>query len=223
MVSPMVQSTVSIMNRTPNRKRLSVAPSGKSDSPGSVGFPDSLYIPRSRALRKNRPARQDSSAIPEGSTFSESLALGSTIGSPKPNDIIETVPVSEIRVVAPSEASVSRPVWSGTYNPTPQLPYLTVDKHMSTKLPNWRTPSFDENEGLLSRHNRQILLFCVGFVFPLGKSLMIISRLYSADKSQLGLRPHSYPCPNDRNGEEKRKETICRKTKPQSTSSTLSR
>lgn len=174
---PPVPQSVPYVDRTLNPKRLSAAPSGRSNSPGSLGFPDSLYIPRSRALRKHQTPRQDSNfVIHEGSVFSESLALGSTvgspIGSPVPDfdvDAIEPVPVaSDVRVIPQDEARTSRAVWSGTFNPTPQLPHLTVDKHMSAKLPNWRTPSFDEAEGVLSKHNRQILLFCIGFMFPLG-------------------------------------------------------
>jgi len=169
-----------VPSRTPIPKRLSAAPSGKSNSPGSIGFPDSLYIPRSRALRRHQTPRQDSNVvIHEESVFSESLAPGSPLGSPIGSpiqysdvDAIETIPAHAETRAVPSqpEARVSRAVWSGSFNPTPQLPYLTVDKHKSATVPKWRTPSFNEAEGVLSQHNRQILFFCIGFVFPLGLS-----------------------------------------------------
>jgi len=110
--------------------------------------------------------------IHEGSSFSESLRVGSTIGSPAPEedvDVIEPIRVtSNTEVVPHSDQRASTLRWSGMFNPTPVLPHLTVDKHMSATLPNWRTPSFDEAEGIWSRQNRQILLFCIGFVFPFG-------------------------------------------------------
>lgn len=113
------------------------------------------------------------------------MNLGSAAGSTAPEidvDAIEVIPIpSAIRAVPQSEPPLSPQTWSGTYNATP---HLTVDKHMSMKLPNWRTPSFDETEGLLSRNNRQILLFCIGFVFPLG--------IYAGNRdSQATLMQHS--------------------------------
>lgn len=47
-------------------------------------------------------------------------------------------------------------------------PHLAPSRRLSHRLPTWRAPSFDEalNTLILSRGNRQILLFCLGFLCP---------------------------------------------------------
>ncbi|KAF2840267.1 hypothetical protein M501DRAFT_903139, partial [Patellaria atrata CBS 101060] len=47
-------------------------------------------------------------------------------------------------------------------------PRLQRDRRSTAVLSAWRAPSFDESFTSLffSRGNRQILLFCIGFVFP---------------------------------------------------------
>jgi len=63
-----------------------------------------------------------------------------------------------------------------SFNPTPQLPYepdaphLSASRRGSQKSWDWRAPSFDGSQGLLSMVNKQIVLFCVGFACPLGRS-----------------------------------------------------
>lgn len=54
---------------------------------------------------------------------------------------------------------------------SPLTPRLGRDKRSATRLSAWRAPSFNEPYGSLffSRQNRQILLFCLGFIFPFGK------------------------------------------------------
>ncbi|KAF1970157.1 hypothetical protein BU23DRAFT_216461 [Bimuria novae-zelandiae CBS 107.79] len=47
-------------------------------------------------------------------------------------------------------------------------PRLAKDRRSQAQLSAWKAPSFDENFGaaLLSRQNRQIVCFCLGFIFP---------------------------------------------------------
>jgi hypothetical protein len=51
-------------------------------------------------------------------------------------------------------------------------PHLRTDRRGGTRYSAWKAPSLDDdlNTTLFGRQNRQILLFCIGFVFPLGKS-----------------------------------------------------
>jgi hypothetical protein len=57
----------------------------------------------------------------------------------------------------------------------PFSPRLRRDRRSQARLSVWRAPSLDENLGsmLFSRQNRQILLFCLGFIFPFGKLLWL--------------------------------------------------
>ncbi|KAF2462669.1 uncharacterized protein BDR25DRAFT_330121 [Lindgomyces ingoldianus] len=50
----------------------------------------------------------------------------------------------------------------------PFTPRLRQDRRSQARLSAWTAPSFDSNVGTLffSRQNRQILLFCLGFIFP---------------------------------------------------------
>lgn len=50
-------------------------------------------------------------------------------------------------------------------------PRLRPDHRSQAQLSAWKAPSFDENFGaaLFSRQNRQIVCFCLGFIFPFGK------------------------------------------------------
>lgn len=51
-------------------------------------------------------------------------------------------------------------------------PHLRTDRRGGTRYGIWKAPSLDDDLGstLFGRQNRQILLFCIGFIFPLGKS-----------------------------------------------------
>ncbi|KAH7392880.1 hypothetical protein BKA66DRAFT_602216 [Pyrenochaeta sp. MPI-SDFR-AT-0127] len=48
-------------------------------------------------------------------------------------------------------------------------PHLRTDRRGLSRYSAWKAPSLDDdlNSTLLGRQNRQILLFCVGFIFPL--------------------------------------------------------
>ena len=62
-------------------------------------------------------------------------------------------------------------------------PHLGHDQRGRMLYSAWQAPSLDDdfNTSLFGRQNRQILLFCLGFIFPLGKSFS---------------RPHGYTCEN---------------------------
>lgn len=66
----------------------------------------------------------------------------------------------EIYVVGPSRRTANEEY----------TPRLRLDRRSQAHLSAWKAPSFDENLGsmLFSRQNRQILLFCLGFIFPPG-------------------------------------------------------
>jgi hypothetical protein len=52
-------------------------------------------------------------------------------------------------------------------------PHLRTDRRGgATRYSAWKAPSLDSDlhTTLFGRQNRQILLFCVGFIFPFGKS-----------------------------------------------------
>jgi len=73
-------------------------------------------------------------------------------------------------VFPPEEGMYVQP--SPTHVSEPFPPYLQRDRRSMVRLSAWRAPSFDESLGslLLGRANRQILLFSLGFIFPLGES-----------------------------------------------------
>jgi len=52
-------------------------------------------------------------------------------------------------------------------------PHLRTDRRGGTRYSAWAAPSLDDNIGstLFGRQNRQVLLFTVGFIFPLGTLL----------------------------------------------------
>jgi hypothetical protein len=55
-----------------------------------------------------------------------------------------------------------------------ETPRLRTDQRGAMRYSVWNAPSLDHdlNTTLFGRQNRQVLLFCVGFLFPLGKSLV---------------------------------------------------
>ncbi|KAF2243311.1 hypothetical protein BU26DRAFT_437302 [Trematosphaeria pertusa] len=65
----------------------------------------------------------------------------------------------EIYVIGPARRPLAEPF----------TPHLRPDRRSQARLSAWKAPSFDDSLGsmLFSRQNRQILLFCLGFIFPL--------------------------------------------------------
>jgi hypothetical protein len=50
-------------------------------------------------------------------------------------------------------------------------PHLRTDRRTDTRYSAWKAPSLDSDlhTTLFGRQNRQVLLFCIGFIFPFGK------------------------------------------------------
>lgn len=64
----------------------------------------------------------------------------------------------DVYVIGPARRNIHQPF----------SPRLRPDRRSQARLSAWKAPSLDENLGsmLFSRQNRQIVLFCVGFIFP---------------------------------------------------------
>lgn len=65
----------------------------------------------------------------------------------------------EIYVIGPARRPMMEPF----------TPRLRQDRRSQARLSAWKAPSFDESLGtmIFSRQNRQIVLFCFGFIFPI--------------------------------------------------------
>ena len=187
-----LRSMNSLRSARPRSKSASV--SGRSSSPDSFGFPEAIYIPRSRPLERDLQYPggdlDESSILPEPSIIGESsmMAEPSVIDEPPSAERIESMiiePVSPRPKQPPESERAVRPrhahrptqssnmdrsiVWSGPFNPTPEVPHLSQDRGYAPYFYKWRAPSIEESQSLFGSINRQVLLFCCGFVFPLGK------------------------------------------------------
>lgn len=112
---------------------------------GRTGTPSEGNFPLSIYRPRNRPRNRISQA--------DTVSL---------SDEIHTVD-GEIYVLGPNMHPLSG------YS----TPHLRTDRRGRTQYSIWKAPSLDHdlNTTLFGRQNRQILLFCVGFIFPLGKFL----------------------------------------------------
>lgn len=129
-----------------SESRLNTGTDGNSDSPTSEAFPPHIYRPRNRPLNDNgrRESTIDSMIIEEG-TPRHSRVRGGILR-----------PVQSIQ-------DSLREMWS---------PHLHRDRRSNmVHYGAWRAPSFDEPfwSRFYGPVNRQIWLFCIGFVFPPGK------------------------------------------------------
>lgn len=132
------------MSRTESTESLrpGTATSGRTDTPSESNFPMSIYRPRNRPHDPRDPHYRFSHADTV-STVSDVPEMQEqhpvyTLGSQRrPLDII-----------------------------TPPTPRLRPARRSQAGLSAWKAPSFDQ-EPLFGRQNRQILLFCLGFICPL--------------------------------------------------------
>lgn len=148
-----------------------------SDSPASAGFPDTLYI------RRHRPHAQQNQNESQSLRYSSSLSTVRTIHHSASQSFGETVSSTSGERTgnsyAPppsnrSDSITALPPVTPPHNPTaalPPIPHLSPDKRHGSKLPTWRAPSLEDSDGrsdlLFGPTNRQILLFCIGFVLPI--------------------------------------------------------
>jgi hypothetical protein len=133
-----------------SESRLNTGTEGRSDSPTSEAFPAHIYRPRNRPFNANgrRESTIDSMVIEEG--------------TPRHSGVRGAV----LRPMRSIQDSL-REMWS---------PHLHRDRRSNVvHYGAWRAPSFDEPfwSRFFGPVNRQVWLFCIGFVFPLGKCKLL--------------------------------------------------
>lgn len=144
-----------------SESRLNTSTTGNSDSPTSETFPANIYRPRNRPLNGNE--RRES-------TIDSMIIEGAT-----PGQYVQRGVLRPVRSIQDS----LREMFS---------PHLHRDRRSNAvHYGAWRAPSFDEPFWALffGPVNRQVWLFCIGFILPPGKLSTFKWRL------KLGLRIHS--------------------------------
>ncbi|KAL9031404.1 MAG: hypothetical protein Q9196_000552 [Gyalolechia fulgens] len=160
----------SILSGGSRNKRKSV-PQARPTSKGSF-FRDSIpawakwYYARSNSALAIPDRRQE--ANPTAS--SESLNVRRTRPKPKDNTQVQTNRDSLAIGPVPQDGTLLAQVQGDPRQSISQLwsPHLRQDRRNVGQRPFFKAPSLDEHaEGPFSRRNAQVLLFTVGFVFPL--------------------------------------------------------
>lgn len=151
----------------------------------SSKFASKLRRTKSNKSKASRPSQSDSSRPDSMAIFSDPF---------DPNGNNETLPSGHPKYGTLKDQSDVPPVprlprkyskqkqWDNMTFPRPMTkdrlsefhmtlddsPHLSPSQRQSNRLSAWRTPSFVESLDTLfnSRGNRQILLFCLGFIFP---------------------------------------------------------
>ncbi|KAF2397041.1 hypothetical protein EJ06DRAFT_559171 [Trichodelitschia bisporula] len=123
--------------------RIDTATSGTTSSPTSDTFPQTIFVPRNRP-RQNAPR-------PETSETTGTAETAETVDTAMQTDA--TPPQRQRSATAPSIYA----------------PQLHRDRRTTAMYTPWRAPSLDEPfiGGLMGRTNRQVVLFCLGFLCPL--------------------------------------------------------
>jgi hypothetical protein len=132
-----------------SRPNTATETEGYTESPTSDRFPANIYRPRNRPFYNSGQQR-----VRPGST-TDSMAIEE--GAPR-NSHIRTRILSTVDSLPGS----LREIWS---------PHLFQDRRTNMHYGAWTAPSFDEPfwSSFFGPVNRQIWLFCVGFILPLGK------------------------------------------------------
>lgn len=133
---------------TPQHSFMVDFQSSSADSPSEDGLPDAIYIPRSRPLQ--RDSQSGTRATAQEADINEQV-----VGR-------KTVPTRTRRPQTPLNLVAD---WVDSFVPR-VTPRLSPDKAITQRLKNWQAPSIEEDQGWFGRVNRQIFLFCLGFVFP---------------------------------------------------------
>ncbi|KAF1997199.1 hypothetical protein P154DRAFT_547509 [Amniculicola lignicola CBS 123094] len=187
--------TISPLQSPPLRNKRSFLRRHDSDSRSNSSRPGSSQSDLSTFFSNNIPAwarvyyrrgERTSLGAPDNSTdTSESVRLG-TAQSGRTNTPSEgNFPLSLYRPRNRPHQRLSHPEsMSDSINPVeqdiyvigptrraenePYTPRLRLDRRSQARLSAWKAPSIDDTFGSLffSRQNRQILLFCLGFIFP---------------------------------------------------------
>ncbi|KAI9717731.1 MAG: hypothetical protein M1828_007134 [Chrysothrix sp. TS-e1954] len=136
---------------TPEGPASASSASGPSNSPESVGYIEAIYVPRARPLRGQQQQQRQHSLSIRRVPSERDMEL-------HPQDTQRNLAV-EAREEVPQ----------ATARPKAATPHLTKEREARHSLPDWRAPSIEEGKGIFDDVNRQIALFCLGFVFPFGK------------------------------------------------------
>ena len=141
--------------------RLGTAHSGRSHTPSESHFPLSIYRPR------NRPRTRMS--------HTDTISLADDVQS-----IDGGVYEGGVYMVEDRGQMYALSAWS--------TPHLRTDRRGQLRYSAWNAPSLDADvhQTLLGRQNRQILLFCLGFLFPPGKCLPRPPHHAHEDKKLIG-------------------------------------
>ncbi|KAF2118716.1 hypothetical protein BDV96DRAFT_596558 [Lophiotrema nucula] len=187
--------TISPLQSPPLRNKRSFLRRHDSDSRSSSSRPGSSQSDLSTFIANTIPAwarvyyqrgERSSLGAPDTSTESSGSVRVGTAQSGRTNTPSEgNFPLSiyrprnrpHARMSHPETMSISDIVEHEVYAigpprrfmADPFTPHLRQDRRSRAQLSAWKAPSFDESLGtfMFSRQNRQILLFCLGFIFPL--------------------------------------------------------
>jgi hypothetical protein len=112
---------------------------------GRTTTPSDGHFPLSIYRPRNRPRNRAASAA-------DTVSLADDVHS-----------IDGVYAVGPHMHNLS--AWS--------TPHLRTDRREGTRYSVWKAPSLDSDlhTTLFGRQNRQVLLFCLGFIFPFGKCL----------------------------------------------------
>ncbi|KAF2182773.1 hypothetical protein K469DRAFT_690511 [Zopfia rhizophila CBS 207.26] len=128
----------------------------------SLGAPDSsteasesIRVPTAQSGRTNTPSEGNFPL----SIYRPRNRPHQRMSHPESMSISEGPVEQEIYVIGPPRRPMMEPF----------TPRLRQDRRSTARLSAWKAPSFDDSLGSLffGRQNRQILLFCLGFIFPL--------------------------------------------------------
>lgn len=116
-------------------------------SPGSAELPEMVYVPRIRP-RVQEPV---SVATSDSIVLMENESRSGTSSGEQRTETQDQHPHANL-----------------------QSPHLARDRRSLGRIDTFRAPSFEERRSWFDRVNRQIVLFCIGFIFPLAWILAAI-------------------------------------------------
>ncbi|PVI02004.1 hypothetical protein DM02DRAFT_654021 [Periconia macrospinosa] len=170
-LSTFITNTIPGWARVYYRKgeRVSIGP------PESLSDSSELYrLPTAQSGRTDTPSEGNASFF----IYRPRNRPHERLSQPETLDISDDLDQQEAYIIGP-ERHMSPPF----------TPRLRQDRRSQAQLSAWKAPSFDENFGsmLFSRQNRQIVLFCLGFLCPL--LWMVAAVLPIPPDPQIGKKP----------------------------------